>query len=128
MNDAAATTLGGRAILVVEDDYMLATDLSEFLAEHGATIIGPAGTVLQAMALVEGTSSIDAAVLDVNLRGERVYPVADALLARKVPFVFVTGYEVLLLDRKYVGLPRSPKPIDKQSLLPLLQTLVAARA
>jgi len=125
VSNGAIGTLLGKTILVVEDDYMVATDISAFLAREGATIIGPAGTVRAAGALLEKASVIDAAVLDVNLRNERVYPVADELLERGVPFVFATGYEELLLDRKYVGLPRSPKPIDKQSLLSVLLTLVA---
>lgn len=124
MTNAATVKLRGKNILVVEDDYMVATDVSDFLRDQGASVIGPAGSLGAAMALVKSTSLIDAAVLDVNLRGERVYPVADALIARGVPIVFATGYEELLLERGYVGLPLCPKPIDKTALLRLLRTLI----
>lgn len=83
MSDAPGK-LHGKSILVVEEEYMLAMHVADFLRAQGATIIGPAASVPAAMVLVEGTNSLDAAVLDVNLRNDRVYPVADALLARGV--------------------------------------------
>ena len=123
MADAATGRLPGKTILVVEDDYILAMHVADTLRQEGATVIGPAGSVRQALRLLERSISLDAAVLDVNLGAERVYPVADALIARKVPLVFATGYEELLLERAYVGLPRCPKPIDGNALVATLQTL-----
>src|SRR4051812_10926936 len=108
--------LTGRRILVVEDEYMLAADVAQFLESRGATVIGPFGSVARALAAVE-RETIDGAVLDINLGDERVYPVADALIGRGVPIVFATGYEELLMQRPYLGLPRCPKPIDKMELL-----------
>ena len=119
------TELAGKRILLVEDEYMLATDLAEFLEQHGAEVVGPVGTVAQALALAGG--ALDAAVLDVNLRGERIYPVADALIARGVPIVFATGYDELLVHRPYIGLPLCQKPIDKPALLKLLQSVIEAK-
>jgi CheY-like chemotaxis protein len=111
--------LAGKRILLVEDEYILATELAEFLEQHGASVVGPAGSVKHALRLA--ARAVDAAVLDVNLRGERVYPVADVLIGRGVPIVFATGYDELLMRRPYVGLPRCQKPIDKLGLLKLLQ-------
>src|SRR5437762_820968 len=116
--------LSGKRILIVEDEYMLASDLAGFLEERGAAIVGPVGSVSEALALAK-RESIDVAVLDVNLREERVYPVADALIEQCVPIVFATGYDELLMHRSYIGLPRCQKPIDKASLLQVLQTLAA---
>jgi len=117
--------LAGKRILLVEDEYILASDLAEFLEQHGADIVGPVGTMTQALAMTG--AALDAAVLDVNLRGERVYPVADALLERGVPIVFATGYDELLGHRSYVGLPRCRKPIDKPALLKLLQSVLETK-
>jgi DNA-binding response OmpR family regulator len=116
--------LTGRRILLVEDEYMLAAELAFFLEGHGASIIGPFRSVAQALAVVD-REPIEAAVLDINLGGERVYPVADALIARNVPVVFATGYDELLMERAYIGLPRCPKPIDKSALLQVLQRALA---
>ena len=79
-------------VLLAEDEFVIAQSLSLALQDAGATILGPAATTEQALRLLERTDRVDAAVLDVNLRGDTVYAVADALLARAVPFIFTTGY------------------------------------
>src|SRR5438105_893843 len=119
-NSTDSAPLAGRLILVVEDEYMLAAELADFLQQQGAAVAGPVGTVEAAMTLVERETGLDAAVLDINLRHDRVYPVADALIARGVPIVFATAYDELLLSRPYVGLPRCQKPIDKVALVKVL--------
>lgn len=117
----APDALRARRVLLVEDEYMIALDLARSLEALGAEIVGPAGSVREALALVASEGErLDGAVLDINLRGERVYPVADALLARHVPFVFATGYAELLLDQSYLRIPRCEKPIDKVELARLL--------
>lgn len=85
--------LNGRWVLVVEDDYFIANDLLRQFKESGAEVLGPVASVEHALALIAATPQIDGAVLDVNLRDVMVYPVADALRDRGVPFVFATGYE-----------------------------------
>jgi CheY-like chemotaxis protein len=78
--------LRGRCLLVVEDEFMIALDLAQWLEELGMQVIGPAGSVSDALKLVEANAGrIDGALLDINLRGERVYPVADALAVRGCP-------------------------------------------
>lgn len=105
--------LAGWRILVVEDEYLIAMDLADRLGDLGAEVIGPAGSVAQALEIVEsGACRIDGAVLDVNLRDERVYPVADALTARGVRFVFASGYDAGLTPPAYAGIARHVKPID----------------
>ena len=80
--NATASALSGRRIPVVEDAFFLAADLVGDLERHGAEIVGPVAIVENALALVRETGRLDGAVLDINLQGEMVYPVADALELR----------------------------------------------
>ena len=100
------------AILVVDDELMIAMFLEDVLLDLGCKVVGPAAVVAPALALIQvPREPVDGAFLDVNLRGELVYPVADALIMRDVPFVFVTGYSVHGIDPRYVAIPTLPKPI-----------------
>ena len=83
--------LSGKCILVVEDEAIVAAMVEDMLGELGATIIGPAFSVGEALSLA-AANEIDAALLDINVNSERVDPVADLLIARQVPIVFATGY------------------------------------
>ncbi len=114
----------GRRIMVVEDDYMIASELCSKLKTLGATVHGPAGSVKQALALLEPSTELDAAVLDINLHGELVYPVADALKQRGVPFVFTTGYELWVVPPAYAAVPRCEKPLNIATLRRVLQQWV----
>lgn len=107
-------SFAGRRVMIVEDEYLIAMDLALGLGDLGAEIVGPAGSVREALELLEDAgNTLDGAVLDVNLRDERVYPVADALRARGVPFVFASGYDAALMPPEYADVPRCGKPIDK---------------
>ena len=83
--------LKGKRILVVEDEALIAVMVEDMLTDMGSVVVGPAATIEQALALAR-SEEIDGAVLDVNGRGERIDPVADALSARGVPMLFATGY------------------------------------
>ena len=121
MADQEATVLLGRRLLIVEDDYMIAIDLARELEERGAEIAGLAGSVEDAKTLIDTEGHrIDGAVLDVNLGAERVYPVADALTARGVPFVFATGYDPWTIPKSYRAIPLCEKPIRASELARLL--------
>ncbi|CAM3822167.1 response regulator [Bordetella bronchialis] len=109
--------LHDRRILIVEDEYLLASHLRSELEDAGAVVIGLAGNVRDALAMVESARSPHCAVLDINLGGESVLPVADALLARGVPFVFATGYDESAIPPRYRSAPRCGKPIDMRQLL-----------
>ena len=85
------TTLSGRRVLIVEDESLIAMLAEDFLIELGITVVGPANTIDGAIAMIE-TQEIDAAVLDLNIRGERSDRVADALRLRGIPIVCATGY------------------------------------
>jgi CheY-like chemotaxis protein len=92
------TDLTGKRILVVEDEALVAFMVADMLEEVGVVVVGPAGTVEEGLALVS-SETLDGALLDVNLRGERIEPVAEALEALGVPFVFATGYGAMSGDR-----------------------------
>jgi CheY-like chemotaxis protein len=79
-------------VLVAEDEFLLAMDLGLLLEGHGYRVLGPAATVAEALRLLDGATP-DAALLDVNLRGEMVTPVADRLRALGVPFVLASAYD-----------------------------------
>src|SRR3954454_8696852 len=83
--DEDVRDLRGLHILIVEDEWSMAGDLARFFSNMGAIILGPAATVEQAS---EHTDQAEAAILDVNLNGRRVFPIADKLMRRGIPFVF----------------------------------------
>jgi CheY-like chemotaxis protein len=117
MSTSPATAVVGRHLLVVEDEYIIASDLALWLEGNGAQVLGPAGSVEDALALLETDAMPDAAVLDVNLGDERVYPVADALEAAHVPFVFLSGYDAKAMPERYKDAPCCSKPLNRDVLL-----------
>ena len=126
MNESPPSPLAGKRILIIDDEYALATELTQLFECQGAIVVGPAGTVKSATALVarEGTC-LDAAILDINLRTERVYPVADRLIEFGVPIVFVTGYDQLLMSERYSGFPCCQKPVDQALLVRVVTSAIA---
>lgn len=117
-------TLESKCILVVEDEFLLADDLSQALAAVGAIVIGPTPSVANALVLVGDTPKIDLAVLDINLRGVLSYPVAEQLKQRAVPFIFTAGYDQALIPEQYGEVPRISKPYDRKDVLELLRALL----
>lgn len=112
--DMADLRLDGRKVLVVEDEFLLADDLARSLEEIGAVVVGPVRTVSAALALIESEPALDAALLDVNLGREKVFAVADALEALRVPFCFTTGYETSLIPERFAGVTRFEKPLNPE--------------
>jgi CheY-like chemotaxis protein len=110
------TSLSGLRVLVVEDMFLVAMDLSDLLADSGCEVIGPAATVKQALEKIEGVE-LDGALLDVNLDGERSFPVAELLSARGIPFIFLTGYDSsTVFPDEFQHAPRLAKPLDSMML------------
>lgn len=109
--------LQGRSILVVEDEFFQAKDLAESLANAGARLVGPFPSLNATMEALRKGPSVDAAVLDINLRGRAVYEVADLLAERAIPFVFATGYDADLVPARHKGRPFLTKPFRIESLL-----------
>jgi CheY-like chemotaxis protein len=109
---AAPAALRHRRVLVVEDEYVMAQDLRQELEDAGAVVLGPVPTVADALDLLAYEAEPDAALLDVSLGGEMVFPVADVLRERGVPFMFATGYDQWSLPQAYTDVPRCEKPFD----------------
>jgi PAS domain S-box-containing protein len=107
--------VAGNRILAVEDEALVAAMLRDSLSDLGFGVVGPIGIVAQALESAR-TDPIDGAILDVNVAGEAIYPVADALAARGIPFVFMTGYGSDGIDPRYAHVPALQKPIDTQML------------
>jgi CheY-like chemotaxis protein len=118
--------LSGRRVLVVEDEMLVAWLLEDMLADFGCGVVGPAARVSQALAMIDA-EAFDAAVLDINLNGETSYPVADALTARGVPFVFSTGYNKDSLPKAYRSFPMLQKPFRQAELGDTLVKLLAQK-
>ena len=105
--------------MVVEDEFLVAMLIEDLLADEGCTVVGPFNTVgdaLQAAIHVD----VDLAVLDVNLRGEKVYPVAEALDHRGIPFVLLSGYGEEAIPQDRPSWRACSKPFDAKALLKLL--------
>jgi CheY-like chemotaxis protein len=105
----------GNRVLVVEDEALVAMVVSDALTELGYQVVGPFSRPPDALAAVK-SGPIDAAVLDINLAGTLVYPIAEELAARGVPFVFVTGYGLESVDKRFAHVPVLPKPIERETL------------
>jgi CheY-like chemotaxis protein len=111
-----SSALRDRRILVVEDEYLIAMNLQDGLENVGSVVLGPVPSVEKAIKKIESEAHIDAAVLDVNLGGALAYSVADMLVARKIPFVFTSGYEDNVLRNRYAGVKNCPKPYLFQAI------------
>jgi len=115
--------LQGVRVLVVEDEYLVAVLIEEILESAGCIVMGPIPRVPEALDAVDH-DEYDAAVLDVNLAGERINPVADALSERNIPFMFVTGCGANALPSEYAERPHICKPFRMAELLGMLSNIV----
>jgi DNA-binding response OmpR family regulator len=113
--------LAGYRVLLVEDNFNIARALARALELHGAKIIGPVGTVKDAMARLDANEPIDGAVLDINLRGEFAYRVADVLQSKGVRVVFLTGYDETSIPVCYRHVPCLQKPVSISRLVRVLR-------
>jgi DNA-binding response OmpR family regulator len=120
----SAPSLPGRRILVVEDEMLVAMTLEAMLDEAGCRIVGPFGRLGAALKSAHA-DEIDAALLDVNLHGEMVFPVADALERRNIPFIFVTGYGAVGMPPRFKDRPVLTKPYKTPTLLALLVAVLS---
>ncbi len=107
--------LAGKRVLVVEDELLVAMLVEDMLADAGCVVVGPFPTVAEAVAAAR-TETVDVALLDVNVAGEQVFPVAHELEKRGVPFLFVTGYGQAALPRDRPDWEAHAKPFQAAQL------------
>lgn len=125
LNDKNA--FGGGRILVVEDDLLVVADLVDTLHAMGAEVVGPIENIDKALERLDRLSGFVGAVLDVNVQGKLIFPVADELARREIPFVFATGYDDTAVPERYAGISRFSKPAnDRQIAATLLEAVKAA--
>jgi DNA-binding response OmpR family regulator len=115
-------SLAGQKILVVEDQYFIADEMACFLASAGSQVIGPAPDIASGLALLS-QNAVDGAVLDIDLAGEEVFPLAVALRAKNVPWIYVTGYSSKPVPSDLKGRAYIEKPISRDAFLCALETL-----
>lgn len=101
--------LGGKRILVIEDSPVVAPFTADLLAELGCEVVGPAPNLAMGRELIE-SEQLDAALVDVHIRGERIFPLCEALEAKGVPFVLTSGYADWTMPDKWADRPRLQKP------------------
>ena len=121
--------LTGKRVLVVEDEILVSMLVEDELRHAGATVLGPAACVADAMRLVEAAAAdggISAAVLDINLDGKHVASVADRLAALGVPFLFATGYGETCDTRGHETAPVVSKPFAPERLVAAVEALASA--
>ena len=122
MNDPSVAQ---KRVLVVEDEYLIRMLLEDMLADLGYDVAAAVGTVAEASAFA-ASGEFNAAILDVNLDGQEIFPVADILAKRGLPFVFVTGYGEHSLPERYRDRPALQKPFQAEQLSTTLAGLLAA--
>jgi CheY-like chemotaxis protein len=106
----------GRRVLVVEDESLVAMLLETILEDMGCVPVGPASTVDEGLQMIGEDQPLDAALLDVNVAGKQVFPIAEALKARGVPFVFSTGYGEGGLPDEWRGQATLQKPFTEAAV------------
>lgn len=120
-----ADILEGKRVLIVEDEFFVAMQIEDALQSFGCETSGPYST-LELAGQASRREPVDIAILDINLNGESVYPLADELRERGIPFVFLTGYASTDLPEVSRSMPRLQKPFDSAAIRDLMQRLLAS--
>ena len=124
--NAASRPAPGR-VLVLEDELLIAMFLDDLLVDAGYAVIGPASTVAEALAMLRSEPPPDVALLDFHVAGETSLAIADAITARGLPLVFLTGYGPEVLPPRYSDAPVLTKPYEGRELLAALNRTLQSR-
>jgi CheY-like chemotaxis protein len=122
--EAPSNDLAGRRVLVIEDESMVMMLLQDMLEDIGCVVVGSASRLQEAIEKAR-TLAFDVAILDVNLDGERTFPIAEVLAERGVRFAFATGYGVASMPPGFNGRPVLQKPFQQQELERVLRAALA---
>ncbi len=122
----SAAALAGRRILIVEDEFLVALDMERLVGEGGGRVVGPVTTLEEALAKARD-EPLDGAILDVNIGGRKITPVARVLRERGVPFILSTGYGPQGLDPEIADAPSLCKPFDERQVAALMQRVFLGR-
>lgn len=117
---APESVLAGLRVLVVEDEMTISLLIEDILDDEGCVVVGPFHRVTNALASAQ-TDAIDLAVLDVNVAGERVFPVAETLAARSIPFLLLSGYGQNALPPDHLDWMVCSKPFKPEKLVYMLR-------
>jgi DNA-binding NtrC family response regulator len=121
--------LTGKRILVVEDEPLISENLTDQMTAEGAQVIGPVGTVEAALNVIASTNNLDGAILDIKLIEKMSFKVADVLAARRVPFIFWTGYGCRdVVPARYAKVTCLEKPATARDVSRVLERLLAGRS
>lgn len=112
-------------ILLVEDNFIIAEGLRVIVENAGMEVMGPALSLPQALELIEELPSLEAAIVDLNLNGEASLPVLDVLMARAVPVLLMTGYDISVLPMPYRTLANCEKPVCPVEIIEQVRALIA---
>ncbi len=116
-------TCVGKRVLVVEDEFLVSLTTIDFLEGIGCEVVGPAASLVSAIQLAQA-ESLDAAVLDINIAGDMVWPVAEELRRRSVPFLFLSAYpELKVMPADFAAVPCLGKPLEQNHLLRHLRAI-----
>lgn len=114
------------SILIAEDDYTFALELRDAFVTEGAKVIHPPDTIEDTLDVIMSSSSIDGAVLSVNLQGEATFAAAEHLVRRQIPFVFLESLSSSDIPDSFKGIDRFKKSIDIAHLIEVMEALVSA--
>lgn len=124
--NSPSSKLAGLTVLVVEDDYLVATECADVLRTNGAEVLGPVPDMARARAALSETGA-DCVVLDINLKGEMAFEFAQELITRGIPTVFTTGYDSWVLPQEMQGTPCLRKPVETRELVRIVRSEADAR-
>jgi CheY-like chemotaxis protein len=125
--DASELPLAGRKILIVEDEAPIALNLAAAVAEAGGVVVGPTASVAASFALM-AEHTLDGALLDIRLRGETSFPLADVLAVLNIPFIFVSGLSSALMPYPHRDRPLFDKPYEAHDVIAALTQLMKPAA
>ncbi|QFY61113.1 response regulator [Rhizobium grahamii] len=114
----------GRRVLVMEDDYLQASNLTVALEDHGSDVVGPFSDLQGGMSALS-RGAVDVAILDIRLGTERVFELADRLAMLKIPFLFVTGYDGGEIPERFKTVQRLLKPVELDEMMVLLAVILS---